>query len=193
MYVRLLSIQLQRMPKRHGIPARSLRQSLRRIPLISLSGSRPASAMLSEVFDHSDLTGTPAYAVLISLSEPAEGPLESSSGKGRLDAVAEDSVSQYFADLPVHAGGGAAATVVGEALGLFISIGLATWSAVTHDQEKPALESSLKEALDAGLQDMWHKLMEDPKRGVLYPVRHMNGQVESGLFTVGEPDVVVPF
>ena len=192
-YVRLLSQQLQCMPRLHAVPTRSLRRSLSQIPLITLSGSDPANAMLSEVLDRGDLAGTAAYDALISRWEPVGGALESASGKRHLDAVAEDSVSQYFADLPLRAGGGAAATVVGEALGLFISAGVAAWSAVTHDQEKPAIESALKEALDAGLQDMWHGLMEDPERGVLYPVRHMSGQVESGLFPVREPGVVVPF
>ena len=43
-------------------------------------------------------------------------------------------------------------------------------------------EAQLREALDAGLDEMWQVLMEDPQLGVLSPVFHMTAQIETGLF-----------
>lgn len=40
----------------------------------------------------------------------------------------------------------------------------------------------MRAALDAGLNDMWQTLMEDPELGVLFPVNHMSEQIEKGLF-----------
>ena len=83
--------------------------------------------------------------------------------------------------------------VVGEALGLFISAGITAWSAISHDQERPEIESRLREALDVGLDDMWQTLMEDPELGVLFPVNHMHQQIETGLFPADEPEPLTPF
>ena len=83
--------------------------------------------------------------------------------------------------------------VVGEALGLFISAGITAWSAISHDQQRPEIESRLREALDAGLDDIWQTLMEDPEQGVLFPVNHMRQQIETGLFPAEEPEPLTPF
>jgi len=193
LYVRLLSTQLQCIPRTYLVPPQSLQTKLHQISLIALPGSAPARATLSQVFESDDLAGTPAYDALVARSNSVETPQRGSPDQERLAAVAEDAVARLFAELPVRAGGGAAAAVAGEALGLFISLGVAAWSAVAHDQEKAAIESRLRQALDAGLEDMWHTLMEDPELGVLFPVRHMDRQIASGLFTHRAVDPVTPF
>ena len=96
-------------------------------------------------------------------------------------------------ELPVRAGGGAAATVIGEALGLVVSAAVAAWSAISHDRQKPEIESQVRVALNDGLEQMWAILMEDPELGVMYPVNHMSGQIEAGLFAVSEPEADLPF
>ncbi|MGB5255384.1 MAG: hypothetical protein WBN68_21955 [Sedimenticolaceae bacterium] len=104
LYVRLLSEQLRCLPKMHAIPPQSLRKKLKQIPLITLSGSPPIGACLSQAFDHDDLAGVPAYDLLIARANSVENP-ESSSMKGeRLQVVAEDSVTRLVAELPLRAG-----------------------------------------------------------------------------------------
>jgi len=193
LYVQLLSGQMRRIRETHAVPTRSLQKKLRQIPLIALSGAHPTSVSLSEVVDRSDLTGIPAYEALIDHADSLEDPENLPGDNEYMEFVAEDSVARHLEKLPVRAGGGAAATLVGEALGLFISVGVAAWTAAAHEQEKPEIESQLKDALDAALEDMWRSLMEDPDLGVLYPVNHMSRQIETGLFATQQPDLEVPF
>lgn len=193
LYVRLLSDQLRCIRETHAVPTRSLQKKLRQIPLIVLSGTPPASASLSEIIGRSDLKAMPAYEALVDHADSLEDPEKLSGDKEYMEFVAEDSVARHLEKLPVRAGGGAAATLAGEALGLFLSAGIAAWTAAAHEQEKPEIESQLKGALDAALEDMWRSLMEEPELGVLYPVNHMSRQIETGLFAVQEPDLEVPF
>jgi hypothetical protein len=95
--------------------------------------------------------------------------------------------------MPVRASGGAAAIVVGEALGLFVSGAVLAWSAASHDQQIPEIESLLRTALNDGLDQMWKILMEDPEMGVLYPVNHMHEQIEVSLFPVSGLEPNLPF
>lgn len=187
LYVRLLSQQLQCIPKTYPVSPQSLAAALKRIPLIRQPGDRTGGASLLLAFERSDLSGLAAYEKLWT------GESQTSLDDDRLRAVAEDSVARLMAELPVRAGGGAAATVIGEALGLIVTAAVAAWSAVSHDQQKPEIESQLRAALNDGLEQMWEILMEDPALGVLYPVNHMSGQIEAGLFAVSEPEADPPF
>ena len=193
LYVRLLSDQLRCIRQTYAVPSQSLHHQLRQIPLIALAGAKPTTVSLSEVVDRSDLAGMPAYDALIDHADSPGDPENLSADNRYMEFVAEDSVARHLEQLPVRAGGGAAATLVGEALGLFISVGIAAWTAAAHEQEKPEIESQLKGALDAALEDMWRSLMEDRELGVLYPVNHMSRQIETGLFAAHAPDLMAPF
>ena len=193
LYVQLLSDQLQCIQQTHAVPSRSMRKKLGQIPLIALAGTTQTSASLSAAIDHDGLMETPAYRALIDHAGFAGDPEKVSGNDRYLEFVAEDSVARHLEKLPVRAGGGAAATFVGEALGLFISVGIAAWTAAAHDQEKPEIESQLQGALDAALEDMWLSLTEDAEVGVLYPVNHMSRQIEAGLFPHHGPALEAPF
>ena len=192
-YILLLSEQLQCLPKMHAVPLLSLQKKLEWIPLIAPSGKPPSSAPLSLVMQQTDLAGTPAYDVLIGHADSVDSPENTTPNETRLQRVAEDTVARLVAELPVRAGGGSAALVVGEALGLFISAGVSVWSAISHNQARPEIESQLRVALDAGLEDIWQTLMDDPQQGVMFPVNHMNQQIELGLFPTDRPELVLPF
>jgi hypothetical protein len=155
--------------------------------LIALPAITTGNATLSQVFESDDLNGTPAYDALIAQASSVTGAELSSPGEERLQVVTEETVERLMADVRVGAGGGAAASVIGEALGLFVSAGVAAWSAIRHDQGKPEIESQLKAVLEAGLKDVWQTLMEDPELGVLFPVNHMTQQIETGLFPTSAP------
>ncbi len=192
-YIQLLSGQLQCIPKMYSVPLRSLQKRLDQIPLIPLSGNNSIGAPLSLLLERSSLTGVPAYDSLLARADSIATQENSAPGKEPLQVVVEDTVARLVADLPVRAGGSAAALLVGETLGLFISAGVAAWSINAHEQKKPEIESQLRHALDAGLDSMWERLMKDPKLGVMFPVNRMHQQIETSLFPVYESEVPVPF
>jgi hypothetical protein len=192
-FVRLLSEQLQCLPETHGVAPASLEKKLEEITLILLPGPPSQSAFLSQVFEHQDLTGVPAYEALITHSNAIGDQQRTGPREDRLQVVAEDSVTRLVAQLPVRAGGSTVAMVVGEVVGLFISAGVAAWSAISHNRDKPEIESQLRQALDTGLNDMWQILMENPQLGVLAPVNHMNRAIEMCLFPSRMHDPTLPF
>ena len=193
LYVQLLSDQLQCIQQTHAVPSRSFHKKLSQIPLIAPAGTTQATASLSAAIDRAGLMETAAYTALIDRAGFAEDSEKLSGENEYLEFVAEDSVARHLEQLPVRAGGGAAATFLGEALGLFISVGIAAWTAAAHDQEKPDIETQLQGALDAALEDMWRRLMDDPEAGVMYPVNHMSRQIEAGLFPDHGTDPMAAF
>ena len=193
LYVRLLSEQLQCLPGVYAVSPQSLRERLERIPLIVLPGSPPSRVALSRVMQPNDLSAEAAYRDLLARTASVAGAEEVSSSGEHLQEVAEDAVARLVAELPVRAGGSAAALVVGQALGTFISAGVIAWSAISHDLKRPEIESQLRAALGDGLEGMWQALMEDPQTGVLYPVNHMSQQIETALFPVIQRQPALPF
>lgn len=182
LYIRLVSQQLHCIPKNFPVSPRSLGRELQNISLIRQPGGQMGAVSLLQIFERGDLSGLADYESLLAHeSQPSLDDV-------RLRTVAEDTVARLVAELPVRAGGGAVAAVIGETLGLIVSAAVAAWSAVSHDQQKPEIESQLREALRDGLDQMWETLMDDPELGVLYPIDHMSDQIESSLFAVKEPE-----
>lgn len=192
-YIQLFSQQLQCIPEMHGVSPKSLQMELEKIKLIVLPESPPETALLSQVFESNDLRGVPAYDALITYSNSIGNQQSTGPREDRLQVVAEDSVARLVAQLPVRAGGSTVAMVVGEVVGLFVSAGVAAWSAISHNRDKPEIESQLRQALDTGLNDMWQIMMENPDLGVLFPVNHMTRQVEMWLFPARMHDPALPF
>ena len=190
-YVRLLAEQLARLPKTHEVSRRSLQRKLQHIPLIAVRDTQAADVTLSTLLERDRLDGIAAYDGLFDIGAPKDEG--AALDDERLRGVAQDSVARMVAELPVRGGGSAAAMIVGEAIGLIISAGVAAWSALAHEQEKPEIESQLRQALEAGMEKMWHILMEDPELGVLYPVRRMSTQLEAALFPAIGPEPGLPF
>lgn len=192
-YVLMLSQQLQRIPGMYSVSFRALQQKLQLIPLIKLQGTRQTGVSLALLLERNKLIGVEAYDKLLAQTEGASLQVESAPGKEPLQVVVEDMVARMVADLPLRAGGSAAALLAGEALGLFISAGVVAWSMNSHEQEKPEIELQLRSALDSGLGQIWERLMEDPGSGVLFPVNHMQRQIETSLFPAATPGISMPF
>ena len=193
LFVRLLSEQLQCLPKTYRVSRRALDRDLRQIPLISPQESQTDSISLSQLLVHRDLAGAPGYDALVTRTGSVGERENPALDNTRLRAVIDDTVARLLAELPVRAGGNAVGLTLGEALGLFVGAGITVWSAISHEESKPEMELQLREALREGLDQMWQVLMEDPELGVVYPVRHMKGQIDTGLFDSNEPDSVMPF
>jgi hypothetical protein len=193
LYVQLLSRQLQYIPKVYAVSPQSLKQKLEQIPLITLSGDKLNNISLSFLLERNNLAGVAAYEALLAHADSKATNKRLSPGKEPLQVVVEDTVARLVADLPVRAGGSAVALLVGESLGLFISAGVTAWSINSHDQKKPGIELQLRQALNAGLDDMWERLMKNPRLGVMFAVNHMSQQIETGLFPLREPDALLPF
>ena len=192
MYVRLLSLQLQSFPKMYAVPLKSLQQRLKQIPLITFSGSEQSGPSLSLLFERNNLDDIAAYETLLIHNDSSATLGNPSHERSSLLVVAEETVARQVAELPLRAGGGAAALVVGQAIGLIISAGVAAWSIHVHEKNKPEIESHLRLALNTGLNEMWKRLMEDPKLGILFPVNHMRQQIDMKLFPAYEPEVEIP-
>jgi hypothetical protein len=193
LYVRMLSAQLRCIPGIHPVTQRSLKKRLEEIPLILLPGNPARRTALSRVLEHDDLSGDATYQALLARTRPVAGASDVSRNPEPLQEVAKDAVARLVTGLPVRAGGGAAALVIGEALGLFISAGVIAWSAISHDRNRAEMESRLRAALDVALRTMWQVLMQDPETGVLYPVRHMSQQLGAALFPVIGRQPALPF
>jgi len=186
-YVQMLSEQLQGIPKMYSVSPLSLQQKLELISLIKLHDTKPQGVSLSLLLERTNLTGVEAYDTLLAQAGVSSIQGNSAPDKAPLQIVVEDTVARLVADLPLRAGGGAAALLAGETLGLFISAGVVAWSMNSYEQEKPEIESQLRSALDSGLDQMWERLMKEPKSGVLYPVNHMRRQIEASLFPAEKP------
>lgn len=183
-YVRMLSEQLQYIPEMYSVSLPSLQQKLERISLIKLHDEKAKGVSLSVLLERASLTGVGAYDSLLAQTGVSSVQGKYATRKEPLQVVVEDTVARLVAELPVRAGGSAAALLAGETLGLFISAGVVAWSMNAHEQKKPDIESQLSSALDSGLNQMWERLMKDPELGVLFPVNHMQRQIEKSLFPV---------
>lgn len=193
LYVQLLSKQLQCIPKVHAVSSQPLKQKLEQIPLLTLSGDESYDISLSLLLERNNLTGVAAYEALLAYADSKKTREKSPQRKEPLREVVEETVARLVDDLPVRLGGSTVALLVGESLGLFVSAGVAAWSINSHDQKKPLIESQLRQAMKIGFDDMWDRLMKNPRLGVMFAVNHMHQQVESGLFFSHEPDTVLPF
>ena len=96
--------------------------------------------------------------------------------------VARRAINKLLGTLTVRGGAAAASTIVGGFWGMLISTGSAVWSLVEHDNDKPVMETQLRENLDAAMQVMWQDLVEDPDGGVMAVVHHISTRIESALF-----------
>ena len=105
-YVQMLSEQLQGIPKMYSVSPLSLQQKLELISLIKLHATKPQGVSLLE---RTNLTGVEAYDTLLVQAGVSSIQGNSAPDKEPLQIVVEDTVARLVADLPVRAGGSAAA------------------------------------------------------------------------------------
>ena len=98
-----------------------------------------------------------------------------------ISPVARQASEKLLSRLAISGGASAASAAIGGVAGLVISLGVAGFGVIAHENERPEMEAQLREILSTALDDMWHNLMEDPATGVMAGVYYISGQVERSL------------
>jgi hypothetical protein len=181
-YLRELKDTIAPLPARYHIPPELFRQHLEAIPAIEGSGVPPQDASLYALLQASDLSGMAGYELLLAQIAAVNGSITPAPSADRLQVVARRAVDKLLGTLTVRGGAAAASAIVGGFWGMLISTGSAVWGVVEHDNDKPGMETQLRENLDAAMQVMWQDLVEDPDGGVMAVVHHISTRIESALF-----------
>lgn len=185
-YVGALSEQLSGIPARYGLPRDPFERRLREIPAIAMAPPPASDVSLYQLIHADPLASLPAYTALSARIRQDAG----AAGSGRLSAGISPMArrtGERLADRIAASGGASAASALLRGMaGMMISIGAAGFGAMAHEQERPALETLLRENLGAALDEMSSSLMEDRATGVMAGVYSISGQIEQGI-----PKVVV--
>lgn len=181
LYVQILGAQLQGIPRRYGVPLDQFDRRLKNISAIALAPPAAHSASLYEIVHTAAIDKLPAYVALMTHIRKAAGGAGGWPSDARISPVAKRASEKLVARLAASSGASAAAAAVGGVAGMVISLGAAGVGAIAHANERPKMEAQLRENLDAGLDDMWHSLMDDRATGVMAGVYHISGQLEGNL------------
>ena len=183
-YLRELKIRVDLLPYEYRIPVAELNRHLKFIPAIAVQVMPLQDASLYDVLQSTDLFGLPAYKTLLAQIGVIKGGISPESSKDFLDRVTWRAVTKFVEQMELRSGASIASFIVGGHLGLFISVGTATWSAAEHENDKSGMEAHLRDNLDLMLEVMWQDLVEDTHGGVTAVVHHMSKQIEYSLFTL---------
>ena len=183
-YLREIKIRVDKFPHEYQIPVAELNRHLKFIPAIVVQTIPSQDVSLYDVLKITDLFDLPAYKTLLAQIGVIKGGLSPESSKDFLDRVTWRAVTKFVEQMELRSGASIASFIVGGHLGLFISVGTATWSAAEHENDKSGMEAHLRDNLDLMLEVMWQDLVEDTHGGVTAVVHHMSKQIEYSLFTL---------
>jgi hypothetical protein len=177
LYVRQLDQRLHGIGPRHGVPREQFDQRLKEIPAIALA---PGASLYQLV--HADpLDRLPAYKALITSIRSPSGGLGNWSANPGISSVAQRTSERLVADFTTSGGASAASAIVGGVAGATISLGVAAFTAIARENDRPETEAQLRKNINAAFDEEWLELMRSPERGVLAGVYHLSGQIEGGL------------
>lgn len=182
-YVQALRAQLPGVARRYHIPPDQFDRRLKRIPAIALAPPAAHSASLHLLVHTDPITGLPAYTALIAQVRQNAGGAEMGSLDAGISPVARRASEKLAAKLTVSGGAGVAAAMFGGVAGMVISLGSAGFGAATYDQERPKMEAQLRQNLNAAIDDMWYRLMNDPATGVMAGVYYISRQIKGKVPT----------
>ncbi|WP_137886112.1 hypothetical protein [Pseudomonas sp. 2FE] len=180
-YVQLLGEQLQGIPQRYGVPLDQFDRRLQDIPAIALAPPAAHSASLYQIVHADPLDRLPAYVALVDRIRNAAGGAGAGSSDTGISSVAKRTSETLAAELVTSGAASAASAVLPRIAGTLISLGVAGFSAIARENERPEMEAQLRENLNADFDDEWLDLMRNPATGVLAGVYHISGQVEGSL------------
>lgn len=180
-YVQRLGAQLQKIPRRYGVPVDQFERRIKAIPAIAVTPQPAHTASLYEIVHAEPITKLPAYAALTTLIRKDAGTTGKGPSDARISPVAKR-VSEILVDRLITSGGaGAAAAAAGGGAGAIISFGGAVFGAIAHEKARPKMEAQLRESLRLALDDMWLDLVEDPAAGVMAEVYHLSERIEGSF------------
>jgi hypothetical protein len=73
------------------------------------------------------------------------------------------------------------ASLLGGVPGALLGLGVSAWDATAYEQERPALEASLRSELELALRETQWILLSDRRQGVLAPIAHISDQLRAAL------------
>jgi hypothetical protein len=180
-YVKLLSKQLRGIPQRYGVPSDQFDRRIKDVPAIALTPHPARNASLYQIVHADPLATLPAYVDLIAQIRQDAGGAGVGPSDARISPVAKRAAEKLEAQLATRGGASVAAAAVGGVAGVIITLGAAGYGVIAHENERPNMETQLRETLTPVLDDMWVSLMEDPATGVLAGVNHISLQIEGSL------------
>jgi hypothetical protein len=189
LYIQLLGEQIKGIPQRYGVPLDQFDQRIQDIPAIVLATHPVHSASLYQIVHADPIAKLPAYEALVAQIRNDAGGTEVGPSDTRISPVAEQASKKLLDRIATNVGASAAAAAVGGVPGIIISMGAFGYGAITHDKERPKMEAQLRESLDAALDDMWLRLVENNATGVMAGVHYLSRQIEGSLVTVATQPV----
>ncbi|AYC31578.1 hypothetical protein D3880_03835 [Pseudomonas cavernae] len=180
-YVQHLGARLQEIPQRYGVPPDQFDQRLKDIPAIALASPPAHSASLYQIVHADPLDRLPAYAALIDRIRNAPGGAGDWSADAGISSVAKQTSEKLVTELATSGVASAVSAVLPRVAGMFISLGVAGFSAIAGENERSQTEAQFRQSLNAAFDEEWLELMRNPATGVLAGVYHLSGQIEGSL------------
>lgn len=178
-YVQQLAERLQRIPQRYGVPQDQFDQRLKDIPAITLAPPA-ARASLHQLVHADPLDRLPAYAALLARVRDSPGGAGAWLAAG-ISSVAQQTGKTLETELTTRSVASSISAVLGRIAGAVLSLGVAGFSAIASENERPAMEAQLRKNLNAAFDEKWLDLLRNPDSGVLAGVYYLSGQIEAGL------------
>lgn len=176
-YVEQLAAGIKPLARRYAIPAAQFERRLQDLPAIALAPPAAHNASLYQLIEAGQIDALPAYAALLRQIRAANEKAGAGLSKTRISPVARQVSQEMLNRLAIGGGTSAATTLIGGVAGTVISIGAAGLGIMLHEAKRGAIESRLRNILDASLDDMWQLLMSDPETGVTAGIHHLNEQI----------------
>lgn len=181
LYVRQLEEHMKAIPKRRGVPPDQFDQHLRKIPAIELAPPPEHSASLYQLVHADPLEELPAYVALIDrISNTPSGAGAWMTDAG-LSSITLKTSEQLESEMTTSGVASVIGTIAGRVAGTVISIGVAGFTAMARENERPAMETRLRTNLNAAFDEEWLELMRNPDTGIMAGVYHLSGQIEGSL------------
>ncbi|MCO7596282.1 MULTISPECIES: hypothetical protein [Pseudomonas] len=180
LYLQLLGQQLPAIIQRYNAPPDQFSQRLNRIPAIALGPPQARDATLYQLLRAKSLAQQPAWQALRQHlhQQATRAPGQTQAG---LSSVANRASEKLGATLAPRGIASAVAAAVGKAAGAMISVAVAGFGMVSHDQEHPQMVEQLRVILNVALNEEWRDLMENRQSGAMAGVYYLSGQVEDSL------------
>jgi len=180
-YLRELGKRLDQLPSIYGVPTEAVDEHLASIAAIRVSGQPSEQASLYEVLHASDLSRLPAYQALRGEVLAVSAAANPSPSADRLRIVANQAVARLLDSVTLRGGVATVTTLVEGYWKIAITAASAAYGAIEHQQEKPELETQLRENLDAAMNLLWQELVEDPRYGVTGLMHRLSDEIEEGV------------
>ena len=177
-YVQHLRAELQPIPSRYDVPQDQFDRRLKAIPAIELAPPPARNASLYQIVHTEPLDSLPAYVALLEQAHEAAGEAGAGLSKTTISPVARRVSEQLLERLAISGGSSAISALVGGIAGSVISLGAASVGVMLYESTREATASILRESLAAGMDEIWHVLMEDPASSVMAGINHLSDQIE---------------